>query len=128
MTESELTSSTMKRCEASEDPDESRSGLESLRESERIIAFTDAVVAVAITLLILPLMEFATGEADSGKEFFRRRGSLLGSFITSFWIIALMWNGRCLCGNQILDALRHRREHCLISTQATTSSSRTSGA
>ena len=98
MTESELTSSTMKRCEASEDPDESSSGLESLRESERIIAFTDAVVAVAITLLILPLMEFATGEADSGKEFFRRRGSLLGSFITSFWIIALMWNGHGLCG------------------------------
>ena len=61
MTESELTSSTMKRCADSEDPDESSSGLESLRESERIIAFTDAVVAVAITLLILPLMEFATG-------------------------------------------------------------------
>ena len=56
MTESELTSSTMKRCEeSSEDPDASSAGLESLRESERIIAFTDAVVAVAITLLILPL-------------------------------------------------------------------------
>ena len=54
MTESELTSSTMKRCEES-DPDESSSGLGSLRESERIVAFTDAVVAVAITLLILPL-------------------------------------------------------------------------
>lgn len=55
------------------DPDESVRGLETLRELERIIAFTDAVIAVAITLLILPLMDFAKSEADSGKDFFRKR-------------------------------------------------------
>jgi uncharacterized membrane protein len=92
MTESELTSSTMKRSEESED-DASSAGLESLRESERIIAFTDAVVAVAITLLILPLMEFATGEAKNGKEFFRRKTGLMSSFVTSFVIISLCWGG-----------------------------------
>ena len=38
-------------------------------------------------------VEFATGEAKSGKEFFRRRQGLIISFLISFTIISLMWNG-----------------------------------
>ena len=81
------------RCEESDELDRSVRGLETLRESERIIAFTDAVIAVAITLLILPLMEFATGEADSNKEFFRNRSTTMCNFLLSFVIIIAMWIG-----------------------------------
>ena len=81
------------RCEESDELDRSVRGLETLRESERIIAFTDAVIAVAITLLILPLMEFATGEANSGKEFFRKRSTTMCNFLLSFVIIIAMWIG-----------------------------------
>ena len=38
-------------------------------------------------------MEFATGEADSGREFFRRKTALMSSFVTSFVIISLCWGG-----------------------------------
>ena len=38
-------------------------------------------------------MEFATGEAKNGKEFFRRKTGLMSSFVTSFVIISLCWGG-----------------------------------
>jgi len=63
-------------------------------DAERTKAFIDAVVAIAMTLLILPLME-SVGEAagaDQGAAVWieEHQGQLL-SFVLSFVIIAMFW-------------------------------------
>lgn len=62
--------------------------------SARYGAFTDAVVAIAMTLLILPLME-AVSEADTEKlsawEYLYDNGSQIFSFLTSFVLIGMFW-------------------------------------
>lgn len=63
---------------------------------ERFTTFVDAVVAIAMTLLILPLME-SVSEAASGKlstaEFFVEHSGQLLSFALSFLLIATFWMG-----------------------------------
>jgi uncharacterized membrane protein len=59
---------------------------------ERIITLTDAVVAIAMTLLVLPLVEVA-GDIDTdhlGKSL-RDHSDLLGSFVISFLVIYVFW-------------------------------------
>lgn len=61
---------------------------------ERMVFFTDAAVAIAMTLLILPLMEgIAEGAAagDTAFEYLTARSDILFSFILSFVIIARFW-------------------------------------
>jgi uncharacterized membrane protein len=62
--------------------------------SERAKAFIDAVVAIAMTLLILPLMEsvseIAAGEGGA-QEWFDEHHQQLLSFALSFAIIAMFW-------------------------------------
>lgn len=64
--------------------------------TERFKAFVDAVVAIAMTLLILPLME-SVSEAASGSlstaEFFVEHSGQLLSFGLSFVLIATFWMG-----------------------------------
>ncbi|MFK3676771.1 TMEM175 family protein [Microbacterium sp. NPDC090218] len=64
--------------------------------SERFKAFVDAVVAIAMTLLILPLME-SVSEAASGHlstaEFLDEHSGQLLSFGLSFLLIATFWMG-----------------------------------
>jgi uncharacterized membrane protein len=67
----------------------------SLRFStERFKAFADAVVAIAMTLLILPLLE-AVSDAGAKHlttgEFFAENGGQLFSFALSFLLIANFW-------------------------------------
>lgn len=61
---------------------------------ERFTAFVDAVVAIAMTLLILPLME-SVSEAASAKlstaEFLGEHRGQLISFAVSFALIAMFW-------------------------------------
>jgi uncharacterized membrane protein len=63
--------------------------------SERAKAFIDAVVAIAITLLILPLMEsiaeVARGEGGTAAHWFSEHWLQIQSFIVSFALIALFW-------------------------------------
>jgi uncharacterized membrane protein len=63
---------------------------------ERFKAFVDAVVAIAMTLLILPLLE-SVSDAASGKlttaEFFSAHTGQLVSFALSFVLIATFWMG-----------------------------------
>ncbi|MBL0885321.1 TMEM175 family protein [Myceligenerans indicum] len=62
--------------------------------SERLIAFLDAAIAIALTLLILPLMEGvseATGEGHGIVEYFDEHLSQLVAFMISFVIIAMFW-------------------------------------
>lgn len=62
--------------------------------AERAKAFIDAVVAIAITLLILPLMEslsdFASTEQPASSWFSEHLQQLV-SFVISFWVIATFW-------------------------------------
>jgi uncharacterized membrane protein len=62
--------------------------------AERTKAFIDAVVAIAMTLLILPLMESVADVAesdDSVQEWFGEHHQQLLSFVLSFAIIAMFW-------------------------------------
>ncbi|OAN43262.1 TMEM175 family protein [Microbacterium sp. H83] len=63
---------------------------------ERFTAFVDAVVAIAMTLLILPLTE-AVADAASGRlstaQFFAEHSGQLLSFALSFLLIATFWIG-----------------------------------
>ena len=64
------------------------------RGLERLIFFTDAVVAIAITLLILPLVD-SVSEAENAtataEQFFRTEGSQVVAFLISFAVIARLW-------------------------------------
>lgn len=63
-----------------------------LSDAERRIAFTDAVVAIAMTLLILPLMDSVVDAVDLGKfEWFQENRKLLSSFLISFLVIGTFW-------------------------------------
>lgn len=61
---------------------------------ERLKAFVDAVVAIAMTLLILPLLESvseaATDQTPTGEFLVDHQGQIV-SFVLSFVLIALFW-------------------------------------
>jgi uncharacterized membrane protein len=65
------------------------------RSLERVTAFTDAAVAIALTLLVLPLVDLAT-DVETGQSVLHvlaeHRGDLLG-YLVSFLVIAQFWNG-----------------------------------
>lgn len=67
-----------------------------LHTAERTVFFTDAVVAIAMTLLILPLMEsvgeFGAAGGDAAGWLGEHRGQLL-SFVLSFVITGVFWRG-----------------------------------
>ena len=70
--------------------------MEKQRSIERLIFFTDAVVAIAITLLILPLVEIVTTDANQNPpvpvgEFIANNGGQFLAFALSFVIIARFW-------------------------------------
>ncbi|MHA6618003.1 TMEM175 family protein [Pseudonocardia sp. DLS-67] len=62
--------------------------------AERLVFFTDAVVAIAITLLVLPLVD-AVGEAvaarQSSVEVVTENLDQIFSFLLSFVVIARLW-------------------------------------
>ncbi|HTN58527.1 MAG TPA: TMEM175 family protein [Protaetiibacter sp.] len=62
--------------------------------AERASAFIDAVVAIAMTLLILPLMESVSDIGDAGGttlHWLAEHEQQLVSFVLSFVIIAMFW-------------------------------------
>jgi uncharacterized membrane protein len=64
----------------------------SQRGLERIVVFADAVVAIACTLLVLPLVDLATQDAEQPID--RLLGDHfgeLGAFALSFAVIARLW-------------------------------------
>ncbi|MFT4087206.1 MAG: TMEM175 family protein [Gordonia sp. (in: high G+C Gram-positive bacteria)] len=58
----------------------------------RLIAFSDAVIAIAMTLLVLPLTD-AAGDAEhtTAWEFLDDHSSLILSVLISFVVIAVFW-------------------------------------
>jgi uncharacterized membrane protein len=64
------------------------------RGLERLIFFTDAVVAIAITLLILPLVDAASDPSDlnlGAAEFLTGHYEQILAFLISFAVIARLW-------------------------------------
>jgi len=63
---------------------------------DRLIFFTDAVAAIAITLLILPLVDLVA-QTDPKKisidELLHNSGSQIIAFVLSFVVIARFWRG-----------------------------------
>lgn len=63
------------------------------RDLDRFLTFVDAVAAIAITLLVLPLAELG-GELDGGitvGHLLREHQNQIGSFLLSFAVIANLW-------------------------------------
>ena len=68
-------------------------GQERERNLDRLLTFVDAVVAIAITLLVLPLVEL-TAEVGSGtsvSELLAQHQPALWGFLLSFAVIARLW-------------------------------------
>jgi uncharacterized membrane protein len=62
------------------------------RDLDRLLTFVDAVVAIAITLLVLPLAEAAGGIGDgSVGDLLRDNEDKLLGFVLSFLVIAQLW-------------------------------------
>ncbi|MBY4127907.1 DUF1211 domain-containing protein [Rhodococcus fascians] len=62
------------------------------RGFERLVNFSDAVVAIAATLLVLPLVELADpGQSDSFVDVFREHGVEFYAFVLSFLVIFTQW-------------------------------------
>lgn len=64
------------------------------RSAERLKFFTDAVVAIAMTLLVLPLLESipeAVAEHVAAAEWFSHNADKFLSFAVSFSIVASFW-------------------------------------
>jgi uncharacterized membrane protein len=73
------------------------------RSPERLVYFSDAVVAIALTLLVLPLAEAVpeavSKHADSLKVITENQWKIY-SFLLSFAVIARLWSGITVCSNR----------------------------
>ena len=63
------------------------------RGFERLITFADAVVAIALTLLVLPLVEIPAelGEDSDLGDVVAEHGGQIGGFLLSFVVIWVFW-------------------------------------
>lgn len=63
------------------------------RDLDRFLTFIDAIVAIAITLLVLPLVELTAdiGEFDTVGELLDEHQTQIWAFLLSFVVIARLW-------------------------------------
>ncbi|TXK19745.1 TMEM175 family protein [Homoserinibacter sp. GY 40078] len=61
----------------------------------RLLAFSDAVVAIAITLIVLPLVDAAM-EAENAAGFFADNVATIASAALSFVVVSLFWRAHHL--------------------------------
>ncbi|HWO59137.1 MAG TPA: TMEM175 family protein, partial [Umezawaea sp.] len=64
------------------------------RDPDRLVLFTDAVVAIAITLLVLPLVDVVTesvAEHHTSVQVIAEHRPEIFSFLLSFVVIAQYW-------------------------------------
>jgi len=68
--------------------------MQTTRGLDRLVFFTDAVSAIAITLLILPLVDSVSQAAHQhldAAQFLGDNGEEIGAFVLSFAVIARLW-------------------------------------
>lgn len=65
------------------------------QDLHRFLTFVDACVAIAVTLLVLPLVDAAASVSDgtSPGTFFDENRGRMAAFLLSFAVIALVWLG-----------------------------------
>ncbi|QNG17636.1 DUF1211 domain-containing protein [Rhodococcus triatomae] len=68
--------------------------LERSRDLDRVLTFVDAIVAIAITLLILPLVDIANDHDGGTADLLRDHAGQLGAFALSFLVILRFWWGQ----------------------------------
>lgn len=61
------------------------------RDPDRLVLFTDAVVAIAITLLVLPLVELVAEHKEHASEVITENWPRLWSFVLGFAVISRLW-------------------------------------
>ena len=64
---------------------------ERTRYFERYVTFIDAIVAIAITLLVLPLVELTSDHHGTTSELLRDHAAQFYSFALSFLVIFRLW-------------------------------------
>jgi uncharacterized membrane protein len=64
---------------------------EALRNVGRLTYFSDAVIAIAVTLLVLPLVEASSDRASSLRGLLEESGGELFVFVLSFVVICRFW-------------------------------------
>ncbi|MEV0842491.1 TMEM175 family protein [Actinocatenispora sera] len=70
--------------------------IERSRDLDRLLTFVDAAVAIALTLLVLPLVDLA-GELESGDAVWqavREHAGRFAAFALSFVVIARLWRAQ----------------------------------
>lgn len=77
--------------------------LRSGRAFDRLINFSDAVVAVAVTVLVLPIADItlSRGEDSVWEVLFNHAGEIITFFFT-FYVVSIMW----LTHNRFMNQLR----------------------
>lgn len=78
--------------DADVEPGAGSGGVDSRRGVERLVLFSDAVVAIAVTLIVLPLVDAARELGDASvEEFLRENGLSFLAAAVSFVAISLFW-------------------------------------
>ena len=72
------------------------------RSFDRLINFTDAVVAIAITLQLLPLVDIKATDGESIWQLISDNSSQIIAFWFSFLILSVLW----LKHNQVFNSMR----------------------
>jgi TMEM175 potassium channel family protein len=72
------------------------------RSVDRLINFSDAVVAVAVTVLVLPLVDIAgPEEGQTVWTVIGEHASQVWTFLFTFYVVAVLW----LAHNRILNSI-----------------------
>ena len=79
-----------------------RSSRHAARSVDRLINFSDAVVAVAVTLRALPLVDIAGPQhGETIWTVAQDNGTQIGTFLFTFYVVAVLW----LSHNRILNSI-----------------------
>lgn len=85
------------------------------REPDRLVLFTDAVAAIAITLLVLPLVEIVSEPgAERPAEMVSRHWPQILSFLLSFAVIAQLW----FTHHRIFEKVREHTQGLMVLNMA----------